>query len=262
MIDFGSTYERLELKYLIGEADAESIRAAIQPFCVPDAFNPSEGARRGYTINNLYLDTSDWTFFQQWRRKDRDRIKLRIRTYDVGPAFLEVKRKTVDVISKTRAKVAREEVEACVRGFGRTLSGSPREERLLNNFSYFAARTGAEPRVYVRYEREAWVGTLDRYARVTFDRRLTAQAEERWFLQGDAQEHQITMDDPWHYDGLQSPLILELKCETRMPVWMSDLIRHFSLTRRGFSKYGFGVDGVLREALGWASLGLAGADYV
>lgn len=44
-------------------------------------------------------------------------------------------------------------------------------------------------------------------------------------------DHAGTFDHP----GMN--VVLELKCERKVPVWIVDLIRRFELTRGGFSKF-------------------------
>lgn len=263
MADFGTTFERLELKYLITEDQAERIRDAVQPFCRPDRYNGTAPSG-GYVIENLYLDTTSLEFYRAWKRGDNDRIKLRIRTYGPsGPAFLEVKRKTSSFIHKVRVGVAREEVESAVLGVGSPLeAGDLRRHEILQQFAHFAARTGAAPTLCVRYEREAFASEVDRYARVTFDRRIRVQPTSRWLLNGDPSESWLAVDEAWLLDGLQSPLVLELKCERQMPLWMSRIITDFQLELRGFSKYGQGIEAMLQQQYGVDTRLLARASYV
>ena len=79
-------------------------------------------------------------------------------------------------------------------------------------------------------------------------------------LSGDP-ERWVAFDQACLYDNLQSPLILELKCEKRIPIWMSNLIQSFELRYQGFSKYGRGLETIFRR--NHVDLyGLQGADYV
>jgi hypothetical protein len=248
-------FERLELKYLIDEVTAGEIRREIKRVCAPDAFN-GRAPGGGYPIYSLYLDTHDLAFHRAKLNKEPDRLKLRIRTYDdTGAAHLEIKRKTVDVIYKTRVTVDRKTAQDSAAGFGAPLKDNPKSRKLLDRFAYFAALTCAEPTVMVRYEREAFASEVDGYARATFDRRIAVRAPlgpEGWDLSGERGEwHSI--DDAWQLDGLHSPVVLELKCETRVPPWMDLIIHNFELQRTGFSKYSWGV-----EVLGLAERGLSG----
>ena len=40
----------------------------------------------------------------------------------------------------------------------------------------------------------------------------------------------------------ESPVLLEIKVETLVPYWASEMIRKFNLMQRPFSKYCYGVD--------------------
>lgn len=241
MSDWETRFERLELKYLIDERTARDIYAAMHPFCEPDEHNPPEFGR-GYTIYSLYLDTPTRGFYRAKVRDEPDRIKLRARTYNSdGPVHLEVKRKRVDVIQKTRASVAREHWVRAAMGLERPLRDTPSQRKLQERFAYLMTITGANPTLLVRYEREAYVSTVDRYARVTFDRRVVAQPITGWELIGDSTTW-CSLAGDWLRYGYHSPVLLELKCETLMPRWMSYLIRRFDLRVQGFSKYCRGVD--------------------
>lgn len=86
--------------------------------------------------------------------------------------------------------------------------------------------TGARPQNIVRYEREAFVSEVDEYARVTFDRRICVQPADGWSMQGYANEWTM-VDGAWHDNGLDSPVVLEVKCEWRMPNWLQVLLRRY-----------------------------------
>ena len=188
---------------------------------------------------------------------------MRIRTYGhTGPAYLEVKRKVVSVIAKTRVAVDRALVEDAAFGFADPIDSSPDALARLEHFAHFLAITGAEPQIIVRYEREAYVSDVDRYARVTFDRHITATRATDYALAGDPDERLHHLDESWRYDNLRSPVVLELKCETAVPVWLSAIIQRFELRQKGFSKYCFGIDSVLLDERGADSRFLSGASYV
>ncbi|MDX9720517.1 MAG: polyphosphate polymerase domain-containing protein [Myxococcota bacterium] len=239
--------QRFELKYLIDRESVGLLRSEIAPYCRADAHNPAPNT--GYAIHSIYADTPDWFLFHASRRNDFERIKLRLRSYQSGPAFLEVKRKVGEVIEKTRARVHREDVEEAVTGF--LCPQQPEQQRGLSRFAYFAARLGASPRILVSYLREAYVSEVDGYARVTFDHSITAREWESWSLNCEQPEPiPLTLDDAWQYDGLRSPTVLELKCESRVPYWLLDLIRRHRLQRSGFSKYCYGALAVTRRLSG------------
>ena len=241
-----SVFERLELKYIIDEYTAGEVQRSLRRFCEPDPFNRADPASDlpGYSIFSLYLDNHTRALHEAKVKQQGDRIKLRVRTYDDhSHAHLEIKRKTGDVIHKTRVTVARHLAQEACAGFAPPLRDRPMDHKHLNRFAFFCAKIGAVPSAMIRYQREAWASLVDDYARVTFDRRIAARAPlglEGWNLSGH-EGHWFTLDDHWLMDGLRSPVILGLKCQTRVPRWMSELIQHYELQRTGFSKYGLGV---------------------
>src|SRR3954447_17467769 len=167
---YQNLFERLELKYMVDEATAVSIRAALLPYCQPDKFN--RGVGLGYTIRSLYLDSATLACFRAKERSDHDRLKLRARVYDeYGAVHLEIKRKRGDVVWKERASVPRDQWAEAAQGWGGV---DGRHGAAQDRFARLVAELGAEPKVLIDYEREAFASWADSYARVTFDRRITA----------------------------------------------------------------------------------------
>lgn len=241
-------FERLELKYVIDELRARTILSDILPYCRPDLHNPQEPGV-GYEIFSLYLETSSHTFYHAKMRNEPDRIKLRARTYSsTSPVHLEVKRKCGEVIEKTRAAVVRRTSHEAVRGLATPIDDTPTQREYAERFAFFSTLTGAQPMLLVRYDREAYVSSVDRYARVTFDRHVVAQRVHGWDLVG-LESAWTSVAGRWFWAGMYSPVLLELKCETVMPHWMSKLIQRHQLRAVGFSKYSRGLEvseGLLR----------------
>jgi hypothetical protein len=249
-VDFPSSsvnvFQRLELKYPIDERLAERIRRDVDGTCLPDKFTKKAGL--GYPLTSLYFDTASLAFHGARLRNDPDRFKLRARVYDdVGPVQLEVKRKVGEVIHKTRVAVARDGWAEAARGHGRPLEDGPRNRKFLSSFAHLLAQSGAEPSLLVHYDREAFVSTVDKYARVTFDRRVMVRETRDW---------QFGLPD-WRWtqlgypraDDARSFLILELKCESLMPCWMVEIIQRYQLQRSGYSKYSDGLRAARNAAL-------------
>lgn len=234
----GSTlFVRLELKYLIDEAQASRVREEARPYCDGD---PSH--RPPYLLTSLYLDTHSLEFHRARLRNDPERVKLRVRTYGSSgdaPVFLEIKRKTEGVIVKHRAEVPADSWPDYARGFGdRPLPARDRDT--VDRFAWIQAVHGAEPRLLMRYEREAWSSTVDRYARITFDRCIEVREAVGWDLDGGVGPW-IPVDQAFTDDGIHSPVVLEVKCETRVPSWCAALLRRNELRRVAFSKYSNGM---------------------
>jgi hypothetical protein len=237
-------FQRLELKYHLTEPTAERLRRAAMPWCVPDVHN--QGAA-GYPIASLYLDSPGLEFHHARARKDQDRFKLRIRTYGAAPlAHLEIKRKVGKVVHKKRVAVPRHQAAAIAKGADSGDSiGRESGDDAIGHFQALRARCGAEPKVGIFYTREAYVSTVDDYARITFDRGICAAAMEPndWTLHDSPPPRAMSLDRAGKLpDGVSSSVLLELKCVTLVPTWMRQLIHDFELTSTGFSKYSHGVE--------------------
>jgi len=242
---FQTKFERLELKFLIEEEQADLIRKDISTLCRSDAHNGSRvnssPDQWGYPIYSCYLDSPGLAFHRAKERGDSHRLKLRIRTYSkTSLASMEVKRRHAAVIYKTRAAIDRELVEDAVHGFPVVSAGTQAQKSVLSDFSMIAAKTGAEPVLTVNYRRAAFESRVDHYARVTFDRDIRVQSADGWSLNSDLNQWH-SFDAYWQKKNRVSPVVLELKCETTPPIWMVDLIRKHQLVNSSFSKYSIGV---------------------
>ena len=237
---FQTHFERLELKYLVDEARAESIRAAIAPYCTrdPHARTHHQGLP-GYPIRSLYLDSPSLGFHRAKERGDPVRTKLRIRRYlGTEVTCLEVKRRIGDVVQKQRALVPADDLRSTALGL-RPLHGSAASNGAADDFAHTALQYGALPSLLVDYVRDAYHSEIDPYARVTFDRQIRFQRTERWSF--DARpERWLHLDDHAHM-ATRPVIVLELKCSNRVPLWMMDLIRKHGLGRSSVSKYSIGI---------------------
>lgn len=240
---------RHELKYAVPEALTPAIREAIRPFCDLD---PNSAAAPGhrYVIRSLYLDTWSRDLYRLTCERRPRRLKLRVRTYgdapEAGQVFLEVKRREHGLVRKSRARVQGPGWAERLRG--PTPADATDAERA---FRHELFRLGLAPTLLVRYEREAWVGTVDRYARVTFDRRVVCAPTPRWTLAAGGSEW-LAVDERRFLKGQPLGTVLELKCERAVPRWIVQLVRRFGLRRIGISKYCRSVERAWQpEGLAW-----------
>jgi len=229
--------ERYEYKYLVTEAQARRVREAVAPFVRPD---PHAAHRPDfvYPIASLYLDSRDLRLYHETLEGRRARFKLRVRAYsdDPGaPRFAEIKRRLGGVVHKVRAQVEREQCGLLLDGRP-PASGRNGPDPAWEEFSGLLLRIGALPRVIVRYDREAYVSSVDPAIRVTFDRRLRAAP---------ARGSQIEVERP-DFRVVAVPLVvLEFKFNRRIPFWLPPLVGRLELRRRSFSKYAHAVQAAI-----------------
>jgi hypothetical protein len=235
--------ERYEFKYLIDEKIVEDIRRTVLSIGRRDPYAGPDGS---YLIRSLYLDTRQNHLFLANERQAHDRFKARVRVYPgkAAPTFFEIKRRTGDVIRKSRgvvngpwAPVARGDMNvACI----------PHTRPALERFVEKTLRYHLEPKQIVQYAREAFASNIDTYARVTVDRQIVAQSTHEWTVEADERRWRPLDVGLLSYGLRESIAVLELKFERRPPRWMVSMVRNLGLERKAFSKYGNSVEVALR----------------
>jgi hypothetical protein len=236
---------RYECKYLVSTATAAAMRRFIQPFMVPDAFaRRYEGYR--YPICSLYLDTLDLDLYRQTATGEKNRFKLRVRSYSddaAMPVYLEVKRRVNDVILKRRAGLPRN-VALDMLTTGNSLGLENSTSQLLADLEYFTGHVtvaAARPFLRVRYDREAYEALGGDPLRITLDTDIA------WLPTS-------TVDFNLCAEGwIPTPVpgtVLEIKFTDRYPAWVGEMIRAFSLQRQSLAKYVLSVDSFFAESGG------------
>lgn len=237
--------QRFECKYLVDPLVLPEMRAYLRPFVEPDRYARLRADGR-YPVSSLYLDSPDLLLYRQTRCGEKDRFKLRVRTYDDDtshPAFAEVKRKVNSVVHKRRVVLKRADAQSLLMGRDRRALIGGLSGRQRANASYFAQHMDfirAQPVIRVQYLREAYEATSNEPVRVTMDSEL---------------RHAVTLgDDLGHETGSwvdtpASGLIVEIKFTERYPAWLAGFIRHFELRQRSVPKYNLSIELALRRRM-------------
>lgn len=228
-----TTQQRFEAKYIVSEAEVEAIKHFASPYIDRD-----ENCRGtyGYSILSLYLDNPRLSLFWSSMLGEKNRFKLRFRTYTADPAqpvFLEIKRRVNQVILKQRATMHRGVIPLLLSGAPvpgtMFINQSPRDREAFQSFRTLMESIEATPKVFVRYDREAYSGTMGQDVRLTIDRNLAA-------LECNQYTHDLWADDfAWH--SIFAPIVLEIKFTGSYPQWVQALVRYFNLRQDSYSKY-------------------------
>lgn len=232
---------RFESKYVIPRCLVPEIREFIRPFCIPDP--NTVGDPPEYRITTLQLDTPSLQFHYAKEWEANQRFKMRVRTYgEIGsaPVFAEIKAKFERTIVKTRATVPFKWWTPELI-YGTRVPNIFKNEKQMMDFLQFkrvAWQCCAVPAALVRYTRESYIGIVDQYARVTFDRKLQYQKTNSWNDFGRSgiwrsMDSQIAQGFHLPYSGT----ILEIKTLIYVPEWVQDLIQRFDLKQSGNCKY-------------------------
>lgn len=228
-------FRRYECKYLVSEELAAAIRSYAAPYLEPDPY-AAASSDLSYDITSLYLDTLDLKLFQETEDGLLNRIKLRIRSYDEAaesPVFLEIKRRFDRLVLKSRSRVDKDTMAMILAG------GAPVITRLKGDqndcymeFIAWLDRWLARPVAWVKYRREAYVGTINPDIRITMDRNLRSAAADVF--------PDTVKPARWLPVETQN-VVLEIKFDDSYPDWVAGLIGRFRLDRRSYSKYGNSV---------------------
>jgi len=234
---------RYELKYRVSESVAEAITQFVRPYLHLDHYCRSQ-PNRSYPIVSLYLDSRDLVLCRQSLEGQKNRFKLRIRSYTDDPAyprFLEIKRRLNSIVIKSRARVSQQDVAGLICRAGVSQDGSRADEQTSQQFRFYRDMIGAGPVILVRYMRQAYEGDTENRVRVTFDRGLCFKASSR---------PEVMLDGGrWrHCPG--NSVILEIKFTGAFPAWLSQMVRCFNLRQQSLSKY---VSSLKRS--NWSGLG-------
>lgn len=214
---------RHELKYLINYGDAELIKQRLKT-----VLNPDPHAENGcYSIRSLYFDDYWNTAYLDKLNGVGDRKKYRIRLYDLNADFirLECKLKSSSCISKLSAPLTASETARIMQGDMWFLLES--ESPLCRQFYYECTSNVMRPKVYVDYEREAYI-MEEGDVRITFD------SDVRGAYSGFG----ITEKDiPFQYVLEPGKLIMEVKFSEFLPGLVKNLLPARALELGAVSKY-------------------------
>jgi hypothetical protein len=228
---------RYELKYHITESTAAAIARYVTPFLQVDRYCKLQ--RRGdYPITSLYLDSENLRLCRETLGGQKNRFKLRIRSYTDEPEyprFFEIKRRLNTVIVKSRARVMDRDVPTLLAGLPLPPQAYTADTDTINQFQLYVNSICAKPAVLVRYMRQAFEGDSHTRVRVTFDRELAYKITDR---------PEVRLGGPgWRRNPFNvNGVVLEIKFTGHFPAWLSNMVKYFNLRQRSISKYASSIE--------------------
>ena len=213
--------KRYELKYLMDDFQTEFLTDKLKGHMEPDEYGLS-------SIASLYYDTPDHRLIRESIEKPAYKEKIRLRSYGVAtddsPVYLELKRKADGIVYKRRVTTSIPKAEEFFEG----VSDLGPCGQISTELKYFRDyyRT-LIPSCLIIYDRIAYYepgGEL----RLTIDRRPRYRMDEM-DLTG-SMEGELLLPE--------GHSILEIKVQSSVPLWLTQILSEGKIYKSSFSKYG------------------------
>ncbi len=234
-----NTFYRFEFKYHISRQLALILESELKHFGMkPDAY-AQKTETKSYIVNSLYFDSLLMDDYFDKTGGFLERKKIRARIYepfikDSTVVWLEMKMKHDIAVRKERVSLTLPEWSLLQKSENYSkVAGlkDPEERRVFENIAFRIIGDNMRPQAVIRYERKPLVYRHVEEVRVTFDWNLeTCRADNLGY-------------NPVYSLFLpRDQVIMELKFQTLLPIWLRDIIGKFGLRRDAFSKYGYGLE--------------------
>lgn len=213
-------FKRVEKKYRMTAAQRDALLLDIGSYLIPDVHGRS-------TVCSIYLDTPDHLLIRNSIDARTYKEKLRLRSYGLpredDHVFLEIKKKFKGVVYKRRVSMTAREAIAYVEQ-GEKLYTSQIFSELDYAMQFYRY---PKPVMLIACERDAFFVKDDLRMRLTFDTNI---------------RYKETFSYPTDTDGtaLLPPdaVMMEVKTEGAMPLWLAHALSEHRLYPASFSKYG------------------------
>ena len=222
-------FNRYENKYLINSDDYIRIRSILPRYMKMDEYNVAGAC---YTISNIYYDTFDNALIRNSLAKTRYKEKLRLRSYGVPKlddlVYLEIKKKYHGLVTKRRTAIQLKDVYEFLEIKDKPLYKDCMNKQVLCELDYFITHNDLEPKLYLAYDRVAYLGIEQPDLRISFDTNIRTRSEDLLLEKGD-------YGIPVLEDGVW---LMEIKTDHAIPLWLSQLLEKYQIYSSSFSKYG------------------------
>jgi len=214
-------FKRYEKKYMLSLDQLSKLLTGMKDYVHADEFGR-------YTICNIYYDTNDYRLIRASLGKPVYKEKLRLRSYGVpcdrDTVFVELKKKYDGVVYKRRTIMGASAAAAYLQ------NGAVPEQKdqICREIDWFMHSYHPSPKVFIAYDRTAFVGLDNPDLRITFDTNLRWRDAELDLRAGDRGEPLLPPDQ----------ILMEVKIPGTVPVWLAHLLSETGTFPTSFSKYG------------------------
>lgn len=221
-------FNRFELKYILHASQAEDVKADLVRNMAPDQHGDGDGS---YSLSSLYYDTADLAFMRSKVEGIKFRRKLRIRRYGEGEGglvYVEIKQRISRTTQKRRLALPLSQAYRLCAGELDGERADADDEAVAQEIQFLARGLALQATTLVGYRRQAFVGSsYEPGLRVTFDRAMWG-AIPTGGLAGETAPHAL---EP------QTTVIMEVKANNAVPLWLANLLARHHCDLRRYSKY-------------------------
>lgn len=230
-VEYIRSFNRFELKYLIHRNLAREFIRSLEGYVYRD---PNNKDNDGYSIYSIYWDSPGLALFWEKIEGLKYRRKFRLRRYGDDPdVFLEIKQRVDRTVQKRRVRWPLDQV---VQTFysGNGLNDHVQEADPVSAEVYFLwHHYGLEPRMAIAYHRQAFFAVYESDLRITIDSRVKYNAVDL---------NVARPVDTGKYLVEPEQVVVEIKYNERVPLWLCKAIGKSGLSLVRLSKYCTAVD--------------------
>lgn len=214
-------FNRVEKKYLIKADIYDTFLKCIEPYMKMDQYGQ-------HTICNIYYDTDNYDLVRTSIEKPVYKEKLRLRSYGIpgekDQVFLELKKKYKGTVFKRRIALSLKEAENYLEhGIAPIV-----KNQIFKEIDYFMNFYHPTNKLFLAYDRVAYVGIEDPELRITFDHNIRSRNYDLDLKNGDYGES--LLDD--------TSYLIEIKTLAAFPLWLVEILSGLKMYPTSFSKYG------------------------
>lgn len=231
-MDYIQSFARYEKKYLLTGEQTECFLNRAEEIIRMDCYGL-------HTICSIYLDLADFSLIRRSLEKPAYKEKLRIRSYGVpkgdSDVFFEIKKKFDGVVYKRRFCGSERDIEEYA------LTGIPSEgllkkadPQIFSEADYIMQKLRPVPRVFVGYDRRAYVGKKDTSLRITIDKNVRCRLDNLRLSYGDSGTAITVCDNKFGSDYS----LMEIKTDGALPFALARILSELMILPCSFSKYG------------------------
>lgn len=224
MGEYIANFKRYEKKYIITAEQKERLLEMAKDYIKPSEFHKT-------SICNIYFDTDDYKLVRTSMLKPVYKEKIRLRGYENvsedSQVYVELKKKYKGEVGKRRIGVKyKDAIDFITKG---QPPKKVKNKQILEEFNWFLKREPElKPKIFISYNRVAYVGIEDENVRLTFDTDITWRTDDVDLTKGNYGKVQLGPD---HY-------IMEIKVPSVMPLWLVDILSELKIYPKSYSKVG------------------------